>query len=174
MRIFIGLVPPPQLSAEVYSFAQTLETPWRPSRMEPHITIKAPMMIRPEEAERIVTPVAQANASFAINLVSADLFVNGESILILRADSAELRALHTEVVGAFNRFDAAFSSSYENDRYTPHLTVGKSRSPKNSEQLLTRAADRFKLPATFTVDSIILFGRPDNSYKRLAEIQLAG
>jgi RNA 2',3'-cyclic 3'-phosphodiesterase len=147
-----------------------------------HVTLKFLGEIGESGAARVgraLEAAAAARVPFAVAVGGFGLFPGKGPPRVLWAGALEGAEALISLQASVERALAALAFPREGRRFTPHLTLGRLRSPRNAGELAKRVADLGSNPlGTFTVDHIDLMGsqlNPKGSiYTVLQEVPLRG
>ena len=168
---FIGIVPPPELTARVLSWQARLEH----VVTAPHVTLLAPADLPEAQWQRVAAEVAARHAPVAVKLGGPDFF--GSRVIFLKVDAPGLQAVHTDLVQTLAQPPGEFALK----NYHPHLTLALSWRPMNMswDEAANSAHSEFgeldTVPLSFTARELVLFGKaqPGQPYTERARFALA-
>lgn len=143
----------------------------RPSRLELHVTLKAPQEI--DDAAIWIDEVSQKlkGATAATAKVTRIDFINSTSLVVF-LDHQDLQRLHDPLIGDTPEF-------YEGEGFDPHITIGRASHPVTPE-VKRQAAELYKNdPLTgseIEFRIVRLYGREtrNDRYRALKDIELSG
>ena len=168
---FIGIVPPPELTARVLRWQAQLEH----IVTAPHVTLLAPADLPEAQWQRVAAEVAARHAPVAVKLGGPDFF--GSRVMFLKVDAPGLQAVHTDLVQTLGQPPGEFALN----NYHPHLTLALAWRSLNTswDAAVNSAQTAFgeldNAPLTFTARELVLFGKaePGQPYTERARFALA-
>jgi 2'-5' RNA ligase len=172
MKFFIGIVPP----ENIYNAIATIQQQFGDNRLEPHITLRAP--VTPiDEINWIGNLRNVCNRVHPIQVQLSNTGNFGNRVLFIDVNSKGLAQLYKTVTNAIKPFEPV----NEQDRrpYHPHLTLGRTWCgfTKNDFNEMQKQADAFlnKQPALFDVNYVRLYHKSVNNsrYEMLEDISLS-
>ncbi|BDG61244.1 2'-5' RNA ligase family protein [Caldinitratiruptor microaerophilus] len=150
----IVVLPPPHVRREIAALRR--RHPVLHASVPPHITVKAPFVLRSTGAwalERL-EEICAAHEPFELELDGLDSF--GTEVLYVRvAESEPLRRLHQDLVDGLAGYVETLRDRYEGKAYTPHLTVADHLTPEEFA-LARRELAGWHPRARFEVDAVHL------------------
>lgn len=169
MRYFLGLHPPTSLSDSVLAFRKECNT----SGMMPHITIKAPCGLGPDQTWLpLVVQICRSHPALTVRVEGVSCF--GDSTLFLRVISPDLINFHNQIVRELDISFADQVACFEGPQYSPHLTLMQTRSSAEeiiSESIVASAIERFTEPFEFRAKTLAVYRKPPRGeYHLLTEI----
>jgi len=123
MKFFIGITPPKEIKEKIIAFQRLFPHNEAPNIFEPHITVKAQSGLADDLSWLSeVKVIAAKNNKFEISFAGIGTF--GESVVFLKPGySSQLIELHKKLFEAIKPEDAG-KGYFENEQYSPHLTLG--------------------------------------------------
>ncbi len=149
----------------------------RSTRMELHITLKAPQDIADEARSEWVMAAKQAmaGARMAKFTITGLGFIT-TSTLALYIDPRPLLPLHNGLVTALKPYSDSASALHEGEQYQPHITIGRAtRGPLDAlqrRQVLEELRPMAPPTGTFKATIVRLYGRDEGVYRPLLDISL--
>ena len=173
MKFFIGVVPPP----DVYAQLHQIQNQFGNNRLEPHITIRPP--VSPLQLEPWLKPIERVCAQaqpFDIQLTGTGFF--GERVLFVSVQSPGLNNLYYVMLPALRTFEPD-ELRKEEDSFRPHLTLGRKWCGFTASDFaaMKQLADQY-LQAdaiAFKVTQIRVYYKPDNHgrFEKYRDISLS-
>jgi len=152
---FLGITPPPELSARVLAWQAELEH----VVTAPHVTLLAPAELPLEHWKSVAGQVAARHAPVLVKLGGPDFF--GARVIFLRVDAPDLRAVHADLVHTLGETPGEFAL----ENFHPHLTLALSWRSLNVgwAEAVRRAQATFAgldaAPLMFEARQLVLFGK---------------
>lgn len=148
----------------------------RPSRIELHITLKAPQQIADLNKDTWLNSARKACKGFsAIDLNITGLNFITTTVLALDVDPAALLPLHQSVTEHLEKYNDGAYTLHEGERFRPHITIGRAiRGPLNAAeraQILEKLTPLIKLQS-HQARLVRLYGRDEGAYRPLLDIKL--
>lgn len=154
---FIGVTPPPGLTARVLAWQAKLEHIITP----PHVTLLAPATLPQERWQSVAAAVAERHAPAPVTLSGVGSF--GTRVVFLSVEAPALHGLHRDLVSEFGQAPGDFSL----ENYHPHLTVALEWRSLNTpwEEAVRSAQREFgdldTQPLRFKASQLVLFGKDE-------------
>lgn len=158
MKFFIGIVPP----AEIYDAVTNIQKRFGDNRLEPHITLRPPIMVV-DEANwlKAIENVCLNFSPFQIELPTTGYF--GRRVLFITVSSIKLHELYNSLVSSIKPFEQHEKKQDDCD-YNPHLTLGRSWCgfTKTNFSEMKELADNYlsQQKASFMATSIRIYHKP--------------
>jgi 2'-5' RNA ligase len=165
LQFFIAVVPPEP--------CKTLISQAFPSKIEPHITIKAQGGLTVDQRWiEAVRSVAGRFRLLHVNLGEPRLF--GDKVLYLSVLSEDLVRIHSALVDAIGPADNLVKSYFEGELYVPHLTLKMLKGTEDVGGLLNAAESRLSPYPEFTSSWIRVYRQDsvDGPYRALIDVPL--
>ncbi len=184
MRAFLGIALLPAIRASLERLQQGLarsgaDVKWvEPSHL--HVTLKFLGEISDAQRQAIEALVARVTASeapFAIRLNALGAFPSLTAPRVVWVDAGEGGEAVARIAEAIEREGAAIPLRKEEHPFSPHITLGRVRSPRGRQALVAALQDaRWEPPPPWRVSAVTLYEsvlRPDGPhYTVLAELPL--
>lgn len=154
---FIGITPPPELTARMLAWQAKLEHLITP----PHVTLLAPAALPQQHWQSVAAAVAKRHASAPMTLGGVDFF--GSRVIFLSVDAPALRDIHRDLVNELGQSPGDFSL----ENYYPHLTLAVEwRSLNTTWEAAVQSAqlefgDLKGRPLNCTAFQLVLFGKDE-------------
>lgn len=175
MKYFIGIVPP----EEVYQKLLDIQTQHGDNRLEPHITLRPPVVPSPEQGWlQVVEQQAAAAKPFEVLLPGTGTF--GKRVMFVRVESAGLLKLHAELIPALKDFEPVTAKKESIDDFHPHLTLGRAWCGFTADDFesMKKMAEGYLLEndVRFVVSALRIYYKPDpqGRYQTYKDVPLAG
>ena len=184
IRSFIAIEIPPPLKARMEEIQRELrrtdaDVKWvRPGAI--HLTLKFLGSIRQEDVERICgarTPIVADGESFEVRVQGMGCFPNPRNPRVIWLGVDQGREALASLQGAIEKRMAELSFPPEDRPFSPHLTMGRVRSPRGRAGL-AQAIEKHQgvLIGSFQAQEVILFRselRPSGAvYTKLKEFPM--
>ena len=184
IRSFIAIEIPPPLKSRMEEIQRELrrtdaDVKWvRPGAI--HLTLKFLGLIRQEDVERIsqaLTPIVADGESFEVRVQGMGCFPNPRNPRVVWLGVDQGREALASLRGAIEKRMAELSFPPEDRPFSPHLTMGRVRSPRGRVGL-TQAIEKHQgVPiGSFQAQEVILFQselRPSGAvYTKLKEFPM--
>jgi 2'-5' RNA ligase len=159
MKFFVGLVPP----EDIYEHLESIQKRYGDNRLEPHITLRAPVTVL-NEKEWVGTIVSKAAEfePFHVSLPGTGNF--GKRVLYVEVNAEALEKFYTELIPKLKPFEAA-GPDKENETFHPHLTLGRAWCGFTAEDFknMRTLADQYLSAAniSFLAKTIRIYHKPD-------------
>lgn len=148
----------------------------QPSRMELHVTLKAPQDISDDLKNKWMEAAQMAYANFS----SVELKITGldfitTTVLALYIDPKPLVPLHNALTSALQPYNSPADGLHEGERYQPHITIGRAlRGPLDTAQrrLVLEKLTLLAPMGGFRVGIVRLYGRDEQAYRPLLDVAL--
>jgi 2'-5' RNA ligase len=181
MRVFVAIPLSKELGGVVEQIARMplFREYLRLSRIEPHITLKAPQVI-PSDAintwKNTAAGTIQCDPPQRLNL--KELFFITPTTLCLRIESTTLHHLLSLLTKNLGKYDTPDIIAHEGVNFIPHITIGraiKPITPSKQKQILQKLNPLTK-PETITAPTARLYGLEslNEGYKTLQDIPFNG
>jgi 2'-5' RNA ligase len=120
MKHFIGIVPP----EDIYNAVFNIQKQFGDNRLEPHITLRPPVIVTDEEAWiTAIEQVCKSFSPFEIALPGTGNF--GKRVLFIDVKSEAIDTLHYSIMEAVKPFEQP-ELKQQGQSFNPHLTLGRS------------------------------------------------
>ena len=161
MQHIIGLVPDDGLRNRIISFQKRWKGNQIVDIVEPHITVKAQGGL--SDGKEWLQAVSRACASFSpftVRITKPSLF--GEDVLYLAVESEAVYEIHNLLVSVISPGKDLLSEFFEDEKYTPHITLGMSSLGVSRDQIqdMMNSAEK-EFSAEFAADYLRIY-REDN------------
>ena len=186
MRAFLGIPLPEEARAALEQLERTLaraeaDVKWVQSS-HLHVTLKFLGEISDAQRQAIEALVARVTAKeppFALRFDAVGAFPSLEAPRVIWVGLGEGNEAVSRIAEAIEREGAAIPLRKEEHPFSPHITLGRVRSPRGRQTLVTALRDaRWDPPPPWRVSSVTLYEsllRPDGPhYAVLAELPLLG
>lgn len=158
MKYFVGIVPP----EEIYNEVLQIQQQYGDNRLEPHITLRAP--VSPVDEAKWIQVVEQICASttpFEIRLPGTGIF--GTGVLFISVASEGLISLYKALIPALERFEPSLDNR-SGGQFHPHMTLGRAWcgfSPDDFKGVQALAERYLAGHVLFRVSAIRIYYKPD-------------
>ena len=184
IRSFIAIEIPPPLKSRMEEIQRVLrrtdaDVKWvRPAAI--HLTLKFLGSIRQEDVERIsqaLTPIVADGESFEVRVQGMGCFPNPRNPRVVWLGVDQGREALASLQGAIEKGMAELSFPPEDRPFSPHLTMGRVRSPRGRVGLAQAIEKHQGVPiGSFQAQEVILFRselRPSGAvYTKLKEFPM--
>ncbi|WP_157580839.1 2'-5' RNA ligase family protein [Segetibacter koreensis] len=175
MKYFIGIVPP----EDIYTTVVSIQKKFGDNRLEPHITLRAPVTVI-EETKWIeaIEHICANFSPFEIKLPTTGNF--GKRVLFIDVSSNGLKELYNALMPAIELFEQPEINKKENTNYHPHLTLGRSWCGFSKQDFIQmkELANEFlsQKKISFIAHSVRVYHKPSASgrYEAKKDIALSG
>jgi 2'-5' RNA ligase len=173
MKRFIGIVPP----KEIYDKIQQIQNEYGDNRLEPHITIIAPVTVVDET--KWMETIERICADFSaidISLPATGYF--GKKTLFIDVASPKLSNLYHQLNNHLKAYQKNEPNAIKNTTYHPHLTLGRAWCgfTKDDFSNMKHLAEEYlsKEKISFKASSIRVYHKPSpkGRYEQLKDIFL--
>lgn len=175
MKYFIGIVPP----EAVYHKLLDIQRQHGDNRLEPHITLRPPVIPSSEQDWlKVVEQQAAAVKPFDVWLPGTGSF--GKRVMFVRVESAGLLKLHEELIPALMAFEPVMHKKEISDGFHPHLTLGRAWCGFTADDFasMKRMAEAylFEQDVRFKAAAIRIYYKPDphGRYQTYKDVPLMG
>jgi len=172
MKLFIGIVPP----EDIYHAILNIQNQFGDNRVEPHITLCAPVTpIDDKEWLKVAEVVAWQFDPFTVELPATGFC--GNRVLFIDIKSEGIYPLQNQLSSALKNFEPPSPKAH--NKYHPHLTLGRlwCGFTKNDFAAMKKLADEFlsKQPQFFTASSLRIYHKPLNNkrWQTLNDLQFS-
>jgi len=171
MQYYIGIIPPKEIQDKIINFRKLF---LNKMALEPHITIKAQSGLSEDKVwlEKVKKYLEQASP-FRVELKGLSQF--GNDVLFFQVISNEIGKIHNDLVEIVNPSKELREKYFENEKYTPHLTLLETGWGINKDELVS-----IKLKAEQEINNLPIFdvnfarvyvqSEPNTQYKKLLDI----
>lgn len=173
MKYFIGIVPP----EEIYKTVLAIQNQFGDNRLEPHITVRAPVTVTDESGWiKAIEDVCSSFPPLDLSLPQTGNF--GSGVLFIDVRSKQLELLHELLKKAIKPFEQDESNHVENRTFNPHLTLGRlwcGFTKQDFAAMKILAEEYLSMePRVFTVDFVRLYHKPSSQgrYQTLLDVRL--
>lgn len=173
MKCFIGIVPP----EDIYQTVLNIQKQFGDNRLEPHITLCAPVTVTDETAWiSAIENVCRSFPPIHISLPATGTF--GNRVLFIDVHSTALATLHDVMTEAIKPFEQAGNRQLESQTFTPHLTLCRSWcgfTRQDFAAMKTLAGEYLsREPVVFDAGFIRVYHKPSNHgrYETLKDVPL--
>lgn len=172
MKFFVGLIPP----KDIYNHLQAIQNRYGDNRLEPHITLRAPVTVVDEKEwiGKIVTTAA-AFEPFQVALTGTGNF--GKRVLYVQVIAEALQRFYHTLVPQLEPFELTESNKVRGDYY-PHLTLGRTWCGFTAEDFtnMKQLAEVYLLHGniSFMAESVRIYHKSGNHgrYQAFKDIEL--
>lgn len=133
MEFFIGIAPPKEISERITEFQKKF---LYKEVVEPHITIKTQSGLTQDKLwiEKIESYLKEQKV-FTVKLGEPQWF--RDEVLFLSVQSENIHKIHYDLIEIINPSPELRKKYFEDQKYTPHLTLGEIRYGLSKDELLS-------------------------------------
>jgi len=171
MQYFIGIVPPKEIQDKITNFQKHF---LNKKVVEPHITIKAQSGLTEDKVwlEKVENYLKR-QTSFKVEF--KDLSQFGDDVLFFQVLSNEIEKIHNDLIDIVNPSKELRKKYFENQKYTPHLTLAETRWGINTDELVSikiKAEQELNNLPSFNVDfaRVYVKSEPNTQYEKMMDI----
>lgn len=165
MRAFVAVTPPEAVCAQVAALIRELSAAHADIRWVPqpqlHLTLRFLSELSDTQRDALIARlnrVAQDHEPFAVQLAALDGFPTLRHPRVLWVGLSAGGGELTQLAAAIEAACAAVGLLAETRPFTPHLTIGRVRSPEGSRGLCARLETlRWKAPEAWMVQELTLY-----------------
>jgi 2'-5' RNA ligase len=173
MRVFVGLPAPPEFARKIEKIHQSQYPMLRLSRLEFHITLKAPQEV--QNLDEWVKAAFAACINFSAPKITIEkVFINPFN-LCLEVRKQPLVDLQDSLVRALKPYNSPGITLHEKETFIPHITIGRSNKPippRERKELLQQLNINFD-ELSFTASTVRLYAMLNGvSYDSAKDINL--
>jgi len=159
MKRFIGIVP----TQEIYSIVSKIQNRFGDNRLEPHITLIAPVTVIDEDSWiTTIKNICATHSPIDIQLPTTGTF--GKKTLFIDVSSEQLSHLYYRLNNDIKPYQKSERNMNENNKYHPHLTLGRAWCGFTKEDFVNMGAlanDYLsKDPVAFTASFVRIYHKP--------------
>lgn len=172
-KYFIGIVPPD----DIYQAVLHIQEQFGDNRLEPHITVRAPVNVANETAWlQAIENVCSSFSPVYIELPATGHF--GNRVLFIAVKSERLGIMHDAMIQAIETFEQPDQNQQEHESFHPHLTLGRAWCGFTRQDFaaMKTMADEYlrNEPVAFVAKSVRIYHKPasEKRYEALKDVLL--
>lgn len=133
IEFFIGIVPPEEISVKIIEFQKDF---FYKEVVEPHITIKTQSGLTEDESwlEKVQDYLKKQKV-FTVKLGATQWF--RDKVLFLSVHAENIHKIHYDLIETVNPSLELRKKYFEDQKYTPHLTLGEIRYGLSNNELIS-------------------------------------
>lgn len=173
MKFFIGIVPPEEINTKIAKFQKQF---FSKEIVEPHVTVKTQSGLTEDKLwlNKVQNYLREQNK---FNVKIGDIQWFKDKVLFLSIQANGLHKIHHDLIEIINPPLEIRKEYYEDQKYTPHLTLGEVRYGVSKDKLIsmeTLAKQSLTDFPEFEVSFVRVYHKLSNNsiYKKLLDIPL--